>query len=258
MDVMHNALNGKVAIVTGASSGIGRAIASLFAANGARVVVGARRHDLLDALVDDIAQGGGSALAVAGDISDESYARQLVETARLQFGGLDIAVNNAGTLGPMGATHEIVYADWAATLAVNLTGNFLAAKYQIPAMLDRGAGSLIFVSSFVGYTAAMPGVAAYAAGKAGVIGLMKSLAVEYGPLGIRVNALLPGGTQTQMADEMIKTEDMKTFVRGMHALKRVSMPEEQARAALFLASDAASFVTGSAMLSDGGVSINRT
>jgi NAD(P)-dependent dehydrogenase (short-subunit alcohol dehydrogenase family) len=258
MDTSHNALDGKVAIVTGASSGIGRAIATLFAANGARVVAGARRRDMLETLVADIAKAGGSAHLVAGDISDERYAQELVSAARSRFGGLDIAVNNAGMLGPMGPTHDIAPLDWTATLTVNLTGAFLAAKYQIPAMLERGAGSLIFVSSFVGYTAAMPEVAAYASSKAGTIGLMKSLAVEYGPREIRVNALLPGGTKTQLADEMITTDEMKEFVRNMHALKRIAMPDEQAQAALFLASDASSFVTGSAMLSDGGVSINKT
>lgn len=251
-------LNDKVAIVTGASSGIGRAIALLFASEGARVVVGARRLDKLEALADDIRTSGGTALALAGDVADEAYAAALVGAAQSRFGGLDIAVNNAGALGPMGATQDVTRAAWSHALAVNLTGAFLAAKHQIPAMLKHGAGSLIFVSSFVGYTAAMPGVAAYAAGKAGMIGLMKSLAVEYGPQGIRVNALLPGGTQTPMADEMIRTDDMRAFVRNMHALKRIAAPEEQARAALFLASDAASFITGSAMLSDGGVSINRT
>ncbi len=258
MDTSLRTLEGKVAIVTGASSGIGRAIAALFAASGAHVVAGARRQEALDDLVDEIADAGGSALAVAGDVSDERYAQCLVETARAHFGGLDIAVNNAGMLGPMAPTHEVALTDWAATLAVNLTGAFLGARYQIAAMLERGAGSLIFVSSFVGYTAAMPQVAAYAASKAGIIGLMKSLAVEYGPRGIRVNALLPGGTQTQMADAMIGTDEMKAFVRNMHALKRISDPQEQAQAALFLASDASSFVSGSAMLCDGGVSINRT
>ena len=143
-------------------------------------------------------------------------------------------------------------------MATNLTSAFLGAKYQIPAMLERGEGSLIFVSSFVGYTAAMPGAATYAASKAGLIGLMKALAVEYGPQGIRVNALLPGGTQTAAADVMADTEEMKEFVRNMHALKRIAAPEEQAQAALFLASDAGSFVTGSAMLLDGGLSINKT
>jgi NAD(P)-dependent dehydrogenase (short-subunit alcohol dehydrogenase family) len=251
-------LAGKVAIITGASSGIGRAIATLFAAEGARVVVAARRRELLDDLVRDIESDGGTACALAGDVSDESFARALVDQAKARYGGLDIAVNNAAALGPMGPTPDVTRAAWDDTMAVNLTGAFLAAKYQIPAMLERSGGSLIFVSSFVGYTAAMPGSAVYAASKAGIIGLMKSLAVEYGPQGLRVNALLPGGTQTPMADAMINTDEMKAFVRNMHALKRIAAPEEQARAALFLASDAASFVTGSAMLTDGGVSINKT
>ncbi len=251
-------LDGKVAIITGASSGIGRAIAVLFAAQGARLIVAARRRELLDGLVDEIEVAGGAACALVGDVADESYAQALVAEAKSRYGGLDIAVNNAGMLGPMGPTPEVARCAWDETIAVNLTGGFLASKYQIPAMIDRGAGSMIFVSSFVGYTAGMPEVAAYAASKAGLIGLMKSLAVEYGPKGIRANALLPGGTQTAMADEMINTEEMKAFVRNMHALKRTAEPDEQAQAALFLASDAASFVTGTAMLVDGGVSINRT
>jgi NAD(P)-dependent dehydrogenase (short-subunit alcohol dehydrogenase family) len=251
-------LAGKVAIITGASSGIGRATATLFAAEGARLVVAARRRDVLDDLVREIEADGGTACALAGDVSEESFARALVAETKSRFGGLDIAVNNAAALGPMSATPDVTRAAWDDTMAVNLTGAFLGAKYQIPAMLERGGGSLIFVSSFVGYTAAMPGSAAYAASKAGIIGLMKSLAVEYGPQGIRVNALLPGGTQTPMADAMINTDEMKAFVRNMHALKRTAQPVEQARAALFLASDAASFVTGSAMLVDGGVSINKT
>jgi NAD(P)-dependent dehydrogenase (short-subunit alcohol dehydrogenase family) len=248
------ALDGKVAIVTGASSGIGRAIALLFAAEGARVVVAARRRELLDGLVAEVETAGGVAGALAGDVTDEAFARALVEQATSRFGGLDVAVNNAGVLGPMMATPDVSREAWDETVATNLTSAFLGAKYQIPAMLARGKGSLIFVSSFVGHTAAMPG----AASKAGQIGLMKALAVEYGPQGIRVNALLPGGTQTAAADAMADTEEMKAFVRNMHALKRIAAPEEQARAALFLASDAASYITGSAMLVDGGVSINKT
>jgi len=251
-------LDGKTAIVTGASSGIGRAIATLFAAEGARVVVAARRRELLDGLVQEIEAAGGTACALAGDVSGESFARALVDEATSRYGGLDIAVNNAGVLGPMAPTPDVTREAWDEAMATNLTSAFLGAKYQIPAMLARGAGSLIFVSSFVGYTAAMPGAATYAASKAGQIGLMKALAVEYGPQKIRVNALLPGGTQTAAADTMANTEEMKAFVRNMHALKRIAEPDEQARAALFLASDAASFVTGSAMLVDGGVSINKT
>lgn len=251
-------LAGKVAIVTGASSGIGRAAALLFAAEGAKLVVGARRRALLEQLVEGIGRAGGEAEAVDGDVSDEAYAKALVETASRRFGGVDIALNNAGALGPMGPTADVARGDWERTLSVNLTAAFLAAKHQIPAMLARGGGSLIFVSTFVGYTAAMPEVAAYAASKAGVIGLAKTLAVEYGARGVRVNALLPGGTQTPMADEMIRTEEMRAYVRNMHALKRIAAPEEQARAALFLASSASSFITGTAMLVDGGVSISKS
>ena len=124
-------------------------------------------------------------------------------------------------------TPDVTREAWDATMATNLTSAFLGAKYQIPAMLARGKGSLIFVSSFVGYTAAMPGAATYAASKAGQIGLMKALAVEYGPQGIRVNALLPGGTQTAAADAMADTEEMKAFVRNMHALKRIAAPRSR-------------------------------
>lgn len=258
MTMTRGVLTGKVAIVTGASAGIGRSIAELFAAEGAKLVITARGEARLQAVADGIAATGADVAALAGDVSNESHARTLVAEAERQFGGLDIAVNNAAAMGPMGATPQIATGDWNATLATNLTGGFLAAKYQVPALLRRGAGSLIFVASFVGYTVAMPGVAAYAASKAGLIGLMKSLAVEFGPQGLRVNALLPGGTQTEMADVFAPDEQSKAFVRNLFALKRIATPEEQAQAALFLASDASSFVTGSAMLADGGVSINRT
>ncbi len=230
----------------------------LFASSGARVVLAARRSQKLEELVTEIEAAGGFATAIAGDVCDEEYAKAIVECAVSTYGRLDVAVNNAGTLGAMGPTPEISREAWDYTLATNLTSSFLAAKYQLPEMLEQGAGSLIFVSSFVGYTAAMPGAASYAASKAGLIGLMKALAVEYGPQGIRVNALLPGGTQTSMADVMAGTPDEKAFIIDMHALKRLAMPEEQAQAVLFLASDASSFMTGSAMLSDGGVSINKT
>jgi NAD(P)-dependent dehydrogenase (short-subunit alcohol dehydrogenase family) len=158
----------------------------------------------------------------------------------------------------MGATPGIVAGDWDDTLEVNLTSAFLGAKHQIPAMLQSGGGSVIFTSTFVGYTVGFPGMAAYAASKAGLVGLAQALAAEFGPQGIRVNALLPGGTDTPMAHAMNATPEMLAHVAGLHALKRIAQPEELARAALFLASDAASFVTGSAMLVDGGISITRT
>ena len=252
----------KVAIITGASSGIGRATAKLFAQQGARVIVSARRQHELDILVKEITTEGGEVKALAGDVTEESYAKALVEFALNEYGYLDIAFNNAGTLGASGATPEISLDGWNDTINTNLNSSFLGAKYQLPAMMKSG-GSIIFTSSFVGYTIGMPQMAAYAASKAGVIGLTKSLAAEYGPVGIRVNALLPGGTDTPMADEnMLRGfEDRfeaETFVNSIHALKRIAKPEEIAQSALYLASDASSFTTGSAMLVDGGVSISKT
>jgi NAD(P)-dependent dehydrogenase (short-subunit alcohol dehydrogenase family) len=252
------ALTNKVAIVTGASSGIGRAAAKLFATEGARLVVTARRRPELDTLAAEIAKLGGEVSICAGDVKDEALHVHLVQTALRDFGGLDIAFNNAGTLGEMGPTPQVSLAGWTDALATNLTSAFLAAKHQIPLLLDRGGGSLIFTSTFVGYTAGMPGVASYAAGKAGLIGLTQALATEFGPKGIRVNALLPGGTDTPMAQAMIGTPEGRRFVENMHALKRISVPEEIAKSALYLASDMSSFTTGTAMLVDGGVSINRT
>jgi NAD(P)-dependent dehydrogenase (short-subunit alcohol dehydrogenase family) len=253
-----NSLANRVAIVTGASSGIGHATAKLFAREGASVVVAARRRAELEALVAAIATEGGTAVAVAGDVREAAFAAQLVATAVRRFGGLDIAFNNAGTLGEIGATPEISAQGWRDTLETNLTSAFLAAQQQIPAMLARGGGSVIFTSTFVGYTVGLPGTAAYAASKSGLIGLTQALAAEFGPRGIRVNALLPGGTDTPMARAMNSTPKAWALVEGLHALKRVAKPEEQAQAALYLASDMSSFSTGTALLVDGGVSINRT
>jgi NAD(P)-dependent dehydrogenase (short-subunit alcohol dehydrogenase family) len=251
-------LTDKVAIITGASSGIGHATSKLFAREGAKVVVGARRPAELDALVAEIELLGGAAIALAGDVREEAFAQALVEAAVSRFGGLDVAFNNAGAFGEMGPTPDVSLAGWTIAIETNLTGAFLGAKHQIPAMLRRGGGSLIFTSSFVGHTAGMPGVAAYAASKAGLIGLTQALAVEFGPRGIRVNAILPGGTDTPMAREMNDTPEAMAFVRSLHALKRIATPDEQARSVLYLASDASSFTTGTALLVDGGVSINRT
>ncbi len=251
-------LTGKTAIVTGASSGIGRATALLFAEEGASVVVSARRQSALEDLVAEIESAGGKAVAHAGDVRKEACAEALVALATGEFGGLDIAFNNAGTLGAMGPVSEVALAGWRDTLDAKLTGAFLGAKHQVPAMIARGGGSLIFTSTLVGHTAGMPGMAAYAASKAGLIGLTQVLAAEFGPQGIRVNAILPGGTDTPMGQAVANTPETIAFVEGLHALKRIARPEEIARSVLHLASDAASFITGAALLVDGGVSIMRT
>jgi len=254
------ALADKVAIVTGASSGIGYATAMLFAREGAAVVVSARRQAELDALVARIEKAGGHAIAVRGDVRDETLAKALVYTAIERFGGLDIAFNNAGSTGEMAPTPELSLAGWRDTIDTNLTSAFLGARYQVPALIKRGGGSRLFTSSFVGYTAGMPGMAAYAAAKAGLIGLTQVLAAEWGTKGIRANAILPGGTDTpaSITNAPGASKEILAFVEGLHALKRMARPEEIAKSALYLASDASRFVTGTAHLVDGGVSINRT
>lgn len=251
-------LHEKVALVTGASSGIGRATAKLFAAEGAKVVLGARRDAELQSLVKEIEAAGGTAVALAGDVRSEAYAKALVELATTRFGRLDIAFNNAGTLGEAGASTDVSEAGWNDTLAINLTGSFLGAKHQIAQMLKNGGGSVIFTSTFVGHSFAFPGVAAYAASKSGLIGLTQALAAEFGPSGVRVNAVLPGAVDTDMYREMNNTAESQAFVTNLHALKRVATPEELARSVLYLASDDAAFVTGTATLVDGGASITRT
>ena len=247
----------RTALITGASSGIGRAAALLFARKGACVVVGARRADALQQLVAEIQAAGGQACAVAGDVRDAVYAQALVQEAVNRFGGLDIAFNNAGVLGPLGPTPAVRESDWQEALDTNLTSAFLGARAQIPALRARGGGALIFTSTFVGHTAGFPGVAAYAASKSGLIGLTQALAAECGADGVRVNALLPGGTDTAMAHAMNSTPEALAQIARLHALGRLARPEEIAQAALYLASDASSFVTGTALLADGGVSIRR-
>jgi NAD(P)-dependent dehydrogenase (short-subunit alcohol dehydrogenase family) len=252
------ALSNKSVIVTGASSGIGYATARLFASEGARLVAAGRNQAALDRLVTEIRADGGEAVARTGDVRDEDFARSLVATAVETYGGLDVAFNNAGSSGALGETIGIALDAWDETIATNLTSAFLGAKYQIPAMLERGGGSLIFTASFVGYTVGFPGMAAYAAAKAGVLGLTKALAAELGPQGIRVNALAPGGTDTPGFHATNGSDEQQVFVRSLHGLKRIAGADEIARSALYLASDASSFMTGATLLVDGGISINRT
>ena len=248
-------LKDKTIIITGASSGIGAAAARLFAAEGARLVLGGRRGDAIKAVADDIAAAGGEASVVVGDVADENSAAALVERAEADFGGLDAAFNNAGTTGAMSPIPEMATAAWREVTSVNLDGAFFAARAQIPALRRRGGGALLFTSSFVGHTIGLPGMGAYAAAKAGLVGLVQVLAAEHGAEAIRANALLPGGTKTEMAGD---DQGFHDWVAGIHALKRMAAPEEIAKAAAFLLSDEASFITGAAVLADGGVSISKT
>lgn len=245
-------LNEKTVIVTGASSGIGAAAARLFATEGANMILGARRQPLLLDVARQVRESGGTAVCLAGDVDDEEYAAALVELAQSEFGGLDAAFNNAGTMGEMSPVPDMTAGNWDTVIATNLTSAFLAAKHQIPALREQGGGAIVFTSSFVGNSnGGMPGMAAYAASKAGLTGLARAIVAEHGADGIRVNTLLPGGTRTDMAGD---DPAAHSYIAGLHALERMAEPDEIARAALFLLSDQSSFVTGSELLADGGVS----
>ncbi|MEX0348557.1 MAG: SDR family oxidoreductase [Paracoccaceae bacterium] len=246
-------LDGKTIIITGASSGIGAAAAHLFAAEGARLVLGARREAELQQVADQITQDAGKAVVLAGDVTDPAYAEALVALAKAEFDGVDGALNNAGMMGDMTPAPEMTLTNWRTVIDTNLTSAFLAAQKQIPALLERGGGSMVFTGSFVGISnGGLPGMGAYAASKAGLAGLVRSLAADHAADGIRVSALLPGGTKTAMAGD---DPDAHTFISGLHPLKRMAEPEEIAQAALFLLSDRASFVTGASMAVDGGMSV---
>ena len=241
-------LSGKVAIVTGASSGIGRSAAVLFAREGADIVVTARRAHDLATLVEEIRDMGRGAAAVPGDARNAATHLAAVEEAVSAFGGLHIAFNNVGTVGRLRPVAELLPDEWSEVISTNLDSAFLATRAQIPAMLESGGGTLIYTSSFVGNSVGLPGMGAYATSKAGLIGLVRGVTADYGSHGIRANALLPGGTAAAMAGDQAQRE----WASSLHAMKRIADPDEIARAALFLASDMASFVSGSSLWVDGG------
>jgi len=248
-------LQNKVAIVTGAGSGIGRAAALLLAHHGAKLILVARDRLRLEEVASEIRHANGIAECICGDARNESTAVNAVNASASHFGGLDIAFNNVGDFGALGPTPDIDVEAWNCVIEANLTSAFLGAKHQIPAMLQRGGGSVVFTASFVGNSVGWPGTAAYSAAKAGVCGLVRSLAVEFGPQNIRVNAILAGGTDTRMIAPVIDTPEKRAALEKLYPLRRIAQPEEMAQAVLYLASDAASFVTGSSLVVDGGISV---
>ncbi len=246
---MVGELQGRTAIITGAAGGIGAVSARLFAEAGANVVCA----DLSLEGAQAVAAGLPSAIAVRVDVADSASVAAMVAAAVERFGRLDCAFNNAGIEIEATRTHKADEDVFDRTLAVNLKGVFLCLKHEIAAMLQTGGGSIVNTASIAGVGGA-PGMPAYAASKHGVIGLTRTAALEYARNGIRVNAVCPGVVRTAMMEAAIAAAPARAErVAGMHPMNRVAEPEEVARAALWLCSDGASFVTGDALRVDGGV-----
>jgi NAD(P)-dependent dehydrogenase (short-subunit alcohol dehydrogenase family) len=236
----------KVALVTGGGRGIGRATALALAGVGASVVV----LDRDGAAAEETARLAGEGAAVVGDVTRSEDLERAVAVARERWGGLDWAVNNAGiTLHRKLRAHEIDEADWRRILDVNLTGVFLAMRAEMPALLERGGGAIVNISSVAGLVGSSAADAAYAASKHGIVGLTKTAALDYATAGIRVNAICPGPVNTPMVADAANMEDFFTRASPM---ERIAEPEEIAAAAVWLCSEAASFVTGAAIPVDGG------
>ncbi len=251
-------LNNKVAIVTGAASGIGRAVATLFAREGARVIVADRSLQAGAATAEKIVKAGGAASFVPVEMGDAESIRAMVDAAPRLYGGLDILVNNAGrfSLNNYLPLADTPLEEWDATVGVNLRGAFIACKFAIPLMISRGGGSIINVSS-IGGLAAFPRFTAYVSSKGGLHPLTRSIVLDYGRQGIRANLICPGAINTPGNDPFIATsyssrEEYVEKMGAMTPLGRMGRPEDIAYAALYLASDEASYVSGACIVVDGG------
>ena len=246
-------LAGRGVVVTGAASGIGRATALHFAAERARVLVADLNGDGAEEVAREIEEAGGSAVAVAGDLSDQQVVDAVVERAVAAFGGLDVLVNNAGIMDRMSALGETDDAEWERVLRINLTAPFLLTRAALPHMLAAGRGSIVFTASEAGLRGGAAG-AAYTASKHGVTGLVKNLAVMYRKQGIRANAIAPGPTLTSIQVDAAPEAHSPALIGQLIGanIGRLGSAEEQAAAIVFLASDAAAFVNGAVLPVDDG------
>jgi NAD(P)-dependent dehydrogenase (short-subunit alcohol dehydrogenase family) len=250
---MDYGLAGKVALVTGAASGIGRATAELYASMGARVIASDVDAAGGSATADRLTRDGHAAVFIAADVTDEAAVKALVAGAVQRFGRLDCAVNCAGVGAGEGATHDYPEDRWDRVVSINLRGTWLAMRHEVPAMLERGGGAIVNVASTLGLRGAPLG-SPYSASKHGVIGLTRSAALEYAAAGIRINAVCPGAIDTPMMDETFARfpgfrESLLEFV----PMGRMGRPDEVATAIAWLSSDAASFVTGATLEVEGGL-----
>jgi len=246
-------LPGKVAVVTGAASGMGEAIAKLFAREGAKVVVA----DLVAAgaqrVADEIRSSGGTALAVTANVAVEQDVQAMIDAAVREWGTLDILVNNAGIMDNMMPAHEVTDELWEKVMAVNATGPMRAIRKALPIFMEKGRGCIINIASIGGLNGSRAG-AAYTASKHAVIGLTKNVAFQYAQQGIRCNAIAPGAVATNIASTITSPSPFgaEKAGLGMALNPRIGQPHEIAAAALFLASDEASFVNGAVLVVDGG------
>lgn len=246
-------LDGKVAIITGAASGIGRSAALLFAEEGASVVAADLTEDAVAKVADEIKEAGGNAIAVRVDVSDPEQVEAMVNRAVQEYGRLDIIFNNAGIEGTPAPTADCTLENWDRVIAVNLKGTFLGMKYAIPAMLRAGGGAIVNNASVAGLVG-FAGIPAYSASKGGVVMMTKTAALEYAKEGIRANAVCPGVIWTPMVERFTAgSEEARANLEAAEPIGRMGRPEEVARLALFLASDDASFCTGGAYTVDGGM-----
>jgi len=251
-------LNGKVAIITGGTSGIGLAVAKLFAKEGAKLVLAARSQSAGDQAVNEITQARGQAVFVPCDVTCAEDCREVVRVAIECFGKIDLLFNNSGIIFRNKDVVETSEEEWASSIGVMLTGTYLMSRFVIPEMARGGGGSIVNNSSIYGLIGGK-GVAAYCAAKGGVTNLTRAMAIDHAPQNIRVNCICPGSVETpllrQEMEECGGLEKMRPVFAAQHPLNRIATPEEVANTVLFLASDESSFVTGVALSVDGGRAI---
>ncbi len=252
---MSRRFEGKVALVTGASSGIGKATALAFAREGAAVVVAARRPAETEQTARSIQDAGGRAIAAVADVASEPDVRALVDTTIRTYGRIDVAFNNAGIFGAEGPAHAVTVDYWDLIMGINLKGTWLCMKHEIPPMLERGAGSIVNMSSTAG-VAGWSAAALYSASKFGVVGLTKSAALQYAPAGLRINAVCPAFTRIESMDPVLAAvPEADQRMRASIPVGRIGTMDEIAEAVLWLSSDAASFCVGHALVLDGGQTV---